>query len=345
MRYSTLAGAVLVGALSSLAACGDQQPLAPAAGGEARLAGMPNAAGDRVAVVETGADGQPELYVQAPDGSGRRRIRFPRVVDEVAGNSPLVEYNDRTIRSIGPLRWSPDGQSLAAVVGVGLDQSAVVVVGADGRNARVVSNNGQIIMSNVDWSPDGRFVAYGMSTLGARQVDVFVSDVQAASYTRLTVGENLMVPAVRFSQDGSRVFFSRYAGSSFDGVVANPVHDVAAVGVAGGAPVVVASKLLGQVDGISRVGTTTLLSRAVVLADGTEGRSVVLADAAAATESAVTAGGDVRFGALLNLESLVLVTGWSGEQAVYSADGTPQQVLGGIARGTAIVDAWYAPIR
>ncbi len=336
MKNRTLAAAFL--AAAALGACADEVKT-PVHAGAARTADA-SAPAPRVAVVQH-LDGRPVLFFQDVDGTDRRRVRFTHVRDLVEGNNDLVRLSDATIGGLGPMRWSPDGSRLAVVVSVGFDNSFVVVVDATGRNARVVSNNWQTIQSNLDWSPDGRHVVYAMSTVGSDLVDVFASDVETGAWTRLTTGEDLRLPSVRFSADGTRVLYSRHAGFASDGT-GNPAYALRSVAVAGGEPATVAEGLVGDVDGISRTGTWALLNR-LVAADGGVTRALVRRDVATGRESVVVPGA-VRWGQVLNLESLVLVAG-GREMRVVSLDGTDGPVLVGTTPESGAADVWFAPVR
>jgi Tol biopolymer transport system component len=165
-------------------------------------------------MVVTGLDGQqPALFVLDDDGADRSRIHFDGVSDDVPGNLPpfILPVRDASIRALGPVRWSPDGNRLATVVAVAFDQSQIVVMNADGSDKRTASNNTQVITSGIAWSPDGSRLAYTMSTApGASGIDLFMTEIASSRVTRLTQGEEPGVPgvAIAWSADGDAVIWS-----------------------------------------------------------------------------------------------------------------------------------------
>lgn len=167
----------------------------------------------RVAYVEYTAAGRPLLWVQRPDGSERRQLRFTGVTDDVPGQDPSAPtVTDDHVRSVHQLAWSPDGVHLALVVSTAIDQSEVVVLDADAGGGVVVSYNAQYVMPALDWSADGRQLAYVMSTQPrAGALELVVSDVPARRWRRVTTGANLRGLSVqlRFVPDGRTVLVSR----------------------------------------------------------------------------------------------------------------------------------------
>jgi dipeptidyl aminopeptidase/acylaminoacyl peptidase len=161
---------------------------------------------------------QPALFVLDSDGTARSRIHFDGVSDDVPGNLPpfILPVRDASIRALGPVRWSPDGNHLAAVVTVAFDQSQIVVMNNDGSDKRTASINTQIIMSGIAWSPDASRLAYTMSTTaGAGGIDLFITEIESSRVTRLTEGAALGVPGVSlaWSADGEAVIWSEITGT------------------------------------------------------------------------------------------------------------------------------------
>lgn len=244
----------------ALAACGDTAT-APA-GGEPQLTMTAIAMRqDRLATIEP-AGRFPALWLQSADGTGRFRVHFDGVRDRIAGNYTPDELpvRDDQIWGLGPAKWSPDGQQLAVVVTLATDQSQVVVMDADGRNMRTASPNGQVIMGDVDWAPDGKAIAYTMGTnfFGTRP-DLFVTDLRRDEVRRLTVGGRFAVwDEYRFDPTGTRLFFTQFAGFTEDGL--NRVSRVHSVDLAGNVTET-ANTIVGDPQGLARDGSWALVVR------------------------------------------------------------------------------------
>ncbi len=67
-------------------------------------------------------------------------------------------------QSAGSATWSPDGKRIA-YVGKNLNpfQSAIYIIGADGKNPRPLFPPVNSLHYSVDWSPDGKHILYGMA--------------------------------------------------------------------------------------------------------------------------------------------------------------------------------------
>ena len=267
-----LARPLMVASALFLGACND--PSAPAADpAGAALAVTTDAAAksqDRVAFVQY--EGRfPALYLQNVDGTDRQRVRFVGVYDRVEGNYTRRELpvTDETIVAMGPLKWSPDGSQLAVVLSVGFDQSQVVVMNADGHNIRAASPNGQYILSDVDWSPDGKAIAYGMATLpGARGVELFTTDLRTYEVRRLTVGAFFGVRTeIRWNAAGTGIFLSEITGEEREPPF-NFINRVRLIDAATGASQTVAEGVPGEMVGITRGGKHALVMRHVLQPDG-----------------------------------------------------------------------------
>ncbi len=176
-------------------------------------AGPHQAGSMRVAYVEYTAAGRPLIWVQRPDGTDRRQLHFTGIVDDVPEQDPSAPtVTDEHVRSVHQLAWSPDGVHLAVVVSTAIDQGEVVVLDADAGGGAVVSYNGQYVMPALDWSADGRKLAFVMSTQPrAGGLELVVSDVPAHRWRRVTTGANLRGLSVqlRFVPDGNTVIVSR----------------------------------------------------------------------------------------------------------------------------------------
>jgi len=167
----------------------------------------------RVAYVDYTEAGRARLWVQRPDGGDRRQVHFTGILDDVPDQDPHVPtVTDDHIRGVHRLAWSPDGAHLALVLSTAADQSEVVVLDVDAGGGAVVSANGQYVMPALDWSADGRQIAYVMSTLPRiGGLELCVTDATAHRWRRVTTGANLRGLAVqlRFVPDASAVLVSR----------------------------------------------------------------------------------------------------------------------------------------
>ena len=317
-RGALLAPALLAPALLVLAACGDDPVTAPAAATPRATAVTGALKNDRLAIVEW--EGRfPALYLQDADGGNRVRVRFTNVHDRIEGNYPpaLLPVSDETLVAIGRPKWSPDGQQLAVVVSVAYDQSQVVVMNADGRQIRTESPNGQIIMGDVDWSPDSRSIAYVMSTLPrALGVDLFVTDLVKERVQRLTTdGRFKAYDQLRWDEAGTGIWFTQWEGWADDGWnrVARVYHTTLA-GQVTGAP----EKAIGDLQALSRDGRWLLSVR--YTKDGAQEFVRQPLDKGA---EQVLATGEFMYAALLDGDDEVVLVGYSRDgNNSYSRLGT-----------------------
>ncbi len=239
-----------------LAACGDD------ASSPTPVPTVQEAAPTKVAVIEQEGT-RPVLHVQKADGSQRTRVHFDGAADRIPDQHPLVpRLEDANILAMGPIRWSPDGQKLAIVVTLAYDQSMIVVVDATGANATVASVNSQRIMTDVDWSVDGKHLVYGMSTRGPTGgIDVFVTDLALDRVRRITNGLELgMGAAVRFDAIGSGVHLVRWTGDQAPPLI-NRLSRIDHITLATGAMTPLAVDVVGEVVDVSRTGVMALVLR------------------------------------------------------------------------------------
>ena len=315
-RLIPAAGALRFAALTAglLAACSD----APTSSGPAAIRSAAvlaaRGAGDRLATIES--DGRsPALFIQDADGADRFRVHFRGVHDRVEGNYPrrFLEVSDESIRALGPAKWSPDGRQLAIVVTLGFDQSQVVVMNADGHNIRVASPNGQIILGDIDWSPDSRYVAYAMSTLpNAQGVDLFVTELATSAVSRLTSeGRTSIFDEYRFDTRGGGLWLTQFEGWTDDGQNrVSRIYHVTLDGTKSG----VDAKLVGDAQGIARDGSWVLALRHAK--DGRGLRELVRQPLGEGEETVLTIG-NLHYAELLegDAEAVVVSADDSGVQA------------------------------
>ncbi|HVX41593.1 MAG TPA: hypothetical protein VHB25_18685 [Gemmatimonadaceae bacterium] len=265
---------LLTSAALTAAACGEPGT-APIISGDSRVA------------ITTLEQQRPALFVGSLDGATRTRVRFTGVTDSIPGNFADFQVKDANLLALAAPAFSPDGRRVAVVATLAFDQSEVVVMNADGTGGKVASVNSQSIGSDVAWSPDGTRVAYTMSTVpGFGGFDVFVTDVAANTVTRLTMGANVRVTAMRWSADGRSVLYAHNTGTASNG---DWTSEVVRVDAATGASQVVASNIAGQISSIGVGGGRVLLTRLAPLGGtrqlieavpGTSERMLVQSDAA-----------------------------------------------------------------
>jgi Tol biopolymer transport system component len=246
---------LLILAILGLTACGDSATTAP----------TPSATQTSSVAVTTFESTKPALFVQNVDGSSKKRIQFTNVRDDIPGNYAGLTVGDANLLALGNPAWDPSGSGRIAVVAtLAYDQSEIVVMRPDG-TGEVASINTQIISAGPQWSPDGKKIAYTMSTLpGFKGIDLFVTDLSTHTVKRLTTNANLAQSAVRWSLDGQSVYYSK--------VTAQPTptddyrNDIVQINVNTGAAKTIASDVFGQISSISKTGTRVLLTRGVGLA-------------------------------------------------------------------------------
>ncbi|HEX6535267.1 MAG TPA: hypothetical protein VF041_11750 [Gemmatimonadaceae bacterium] len=353
----------LLASAALLAACSGDTPLSPtdrigqtADGPSLDLASGSAAAGvtvGRVALVAR--DGtRPALYVQNADGSGRIRIHFGDLKDDVEGNYTQAQLpvDDDHIVAIRNPRWSPDGTQLAVVVSAAYDQSEVIVVNADGTNGRVMSNNAQYIISAPHWSPDGSLLTYTMSTrpfvLG---LDLFETRLATSTVRRITTGFGDPTFVV-WSADGHSLVVGKGTGSTYDPVF-NFVSMVGLVDPASGAVQPVRTGIIGQVYGLARSAAWAL-----VLRNGESDGSASVSDVVRqpvvgyAPTVRIASGTNIVSARLLGTERHALiereVSGRSGESApqwtIVNVETGAGVVLPGLEAGVSQIDP-YVTVR
>lgn len=252
-----------------LAACSSDTPLSPRERAvhpdDARLdlatGALAGLEVGRVALV-THTAGRPALYVQNADGSGRIRIHFDHLTDDVEGNytQEQLPVDDDHIVAIRNPRWSPDGTRLAVVVSAAYDQSEVIVVNADGTGGRVMSNNAQYVISPPVWSADASRLYYAMSTLPfARGVDVFETRLATSTVRRITTGFG--DPSSMAWDAGARALLvTKGTGSTYDPIF-NFVTMAARISPASGAVQPVRTGILGEGAGVAHSAEWALMLR------------------------------------------------------------------------------------
>ena len=204
---------------------------------------------------------RPVLYIQGPADNAPRRIHFDGTAEDLPGNDPRVpKLDDANIIALHSPRWSPDGARLAFVASTAFDQAELIVIDADGTHPRIVSVSSQYVIGDVDWSTNGKLIAYTMATRSnASGIELFVSDVDARTFRQLTQSLG-PTSAVRFDASGSYIFFAKKVGEE-SGAPFNAITDIRRVSVNGGAAENIATGVVGEVEGVERVGGGALILR------------------------------------------------------------------------------------
>lgn len=222
---------------------------------------LPDNAAGRVATVEWEGT-TPMLFMQNADGGDRVRVHFDSVTDDIPGNRQDLPVSDTTLLAINRIRWSPNGLYLAVVVAPAYEALQVVLVSAEGRALRTVSNNSQYIWSDVEWSPDSRRIAYVMATgQNGTYPDLFITDLDDDHITRVTTSNipyGSSYDTFRFDRSGGRLYFAKHLGWAPDSV--NPLSRLGRVDLGTGA-IVEGKEVVGEPQGLSRDGTWGLFIR------------------------------------------------------------------------------------
>jgi len=256
---------------------------------------------------------RPAFYIQKSDGTGRTRIHFTGAVDEVPGNSSLVPaLTDANILAIRSVKWSPDGTRIAFVATVAADQAEVVVMKADGTDARIVSVNYAYVLGDVDWSPTGDRVAYIMATQpGLRGLELFVSDVVGTPrVTKITTnsGYRGLGGTVRFGSNGTAVWISQITGEG-GGPLFESVGAVRRVDLATGAISSVLENIVGEVQAVAHSGAYAIVLRRKSLTQGVYDSQIVRVPigATGGGEQVLVDGGQLYYARLTTNDAHVLV--------------------------------------
>jgi len=247
----------------ALGACSDATaPAATTSAPRAAVVPLPALTTDLMATVEWSGR-WPALYIQHGDGSARTRVQFTAVHDRNRDNYSkfILPFTDSTIIALRWPKWSPNGQQLAVVAAAAYDEGAVLVMNADGRNIRIMSPNSQSVMSDVEWSPDGRYIAYVLNT-GAffLHPDLFVTDLVKDEVYRITTrGAFGPWDVFRFDESGRGIWFTEYEG--WNGQEDGRVFRVNHARFDGTVDLTRERRLVGNPTALSRDGRTALVTR------------------------------------------------------------------------------------
>jgi Tol biopolymer transport system component len=131
--------------------------------------------------------------------------------------------------------WSPDGRSIAFWRYDSKNEAGIYVVPALGgpeRRLHTMNLSGLDLDwdESLDWSPDGKYLAYSEGRGGQRNPTIFLLAVDTPDNIRLLIKQAGQTEdcSPRFSPDGRNVAFVRWMGQ--------PAHDIFVVPLAGGEP-------------------------------------------------------------------------------------------------------------
>lgn len=248
------------------------------------------------------------LFVQQGTAE-RARVNFTGAVDPIPGNSPYVPpVRDENFLALGPITWSPDGSKIAMVATLANDQSEVVVVNANGSNARVASINSQIILADPEWSPDGTRLVYAMSTLQQAQgVELFTTNLATNEVKRLTFDRRYrpVGGSVRFAANGATILYGSVV-SEGGAPLFEVTSEVWRMDVATGAGTKLAT-ITGSVQAVARDGTWALVLKRKALVDGDYDYRLVREPIGAGTPVTLVDGGRLTYARLTNDDSRAMV--------------------------------------
>jgi Tol biopolymer transport system component len=204
---------------------------------------------------------------------------------------------------------------------------------ADGTDPRIVSPNSQYIVGDVDWSPDGKRLAYIMSTrpsLGG--LELFVSDVSGApKVTQVTTasGYRGLGGTIRFTSTGTAVWLSQVTGEQ-GAPLFESIGAVRRVDLATGTITSVRESLAGEVQAVSRGGAWALVMRHKALTNGVYDNQLIRVPlVGTGPEVLVVDGGQLDFARLTSDDTrLVLLRDGARFTTIAFAGGAEQAVRG-----------------
>lgn len=193
---------------------------------------------------ENQADGDGEIFVMNPDGSGRKQLTDNDVNDEFGSWSPdgkkivydkEVDSNNHTYgiavmnadgtdqhtistMDDGGPSWSPDGAKIAFSSTRSGDRE-VWITSASGANPVNISNSPDWDVDPA-WSPDGTRIAFRSERDG--NAEIYVMDANGSNQMRLTNNTDFDA-APRWSPDSSRIVFWRAINNGNDTFAVDPV--------------------------------------------------------------------------------------------------------------------------
>ena len=196
------------------------------------------------------------------------------MTDAIPGNPADVVVSETSVQSLGTPVWDPAGDRIAVTANVS-NHALILVMRADGTGGEVASSDTMLIGSDPQWSPDGRRIAYTMSTLSNLDVhDIYVTDLTTHAVTRVTTGAHAVAASIGWTPDGASIIYSHPTGSTGD-EPDNVISELVKVDVSTGASQTLVTGVIGQITGIARAGDRVLISRAVATSGGGSAQELV----------------------------------------------------------------------
>jgi TolB protein len=194
-------------------------------------------------------DGDPEIYLRAPDGTVQRltdnevgdygavwspdgeQLAFVRGGTEAGGDGiwvmdadggdqrqltdPGVSEDGVPAFDMAPA-WSPDGSRIAFASTRDGAEPEIYVMDADGSDqVRLTSTAPYVTDHAPTFSPDGRYIAFSSSRVGDSNHEIYRMRADGSDVRRLTrTADGIDDSAPEYSPDGSRILFSSTRGGA-----------------------------------------------------------------------------------------------------------------------------------
>ena len=148
----------------------------------------------------------------SPDGSevafAWNRTGAYEIYTAPIASDQIIQLTESDTRSVSP-RWSPDGSQVAFLRdAVGTERLAIWVVDRDGVRERKLTGDDAAMHRDIEWSPDGRWIAC-VANLGGKRFSVQLFDAVTGARRELTDGAFEDARPV-FSPDGAWILFESW---------------------------------------------------------------------------------------------------------------------------------------
>jgi Tol biopolymer transport system component len=108
--------------------------------------------------------------------------------------------------AIDALVWSPEGERLAFHTERGRrEKMGIYTVALQSKEPKMLLKNPAGRFSGIDWSPDGRKIAFIKGSS-----DIYTVEVESGDVQRIVYNENSIIRSVKWSPDGGRIAFTHY---------------------------------------------------------------------------------------------------------------------------------------